>query len=688
VDNLHQLAPALILAFPLLGAVVALFTERSKPRMTAVVSTVAIGLSFLVAATLVVPAVWSKAPADLAKEIASHAPFSWMTTGNTEIRLGFHIDHLAAAMLFMVTMASTLIHVFSNGYMAGETRFAELFRWIGFFTFSMLGLIVSDNLLTLFVCWELMGVSSYKLIGFFYQKPSAQEACKKAFMTTRIGDIGMFVAILMLYAKVGSFRYAEIFAAVDSGLLAQDTCLLVSIGLFFGAMGKSAQFPLHVWLPDAMEGPTPVSALIHAATMVAAGVYLVGRMFPVFSAHPLALPLVCGVGTFTALFAGTMAVTATDIKKVLAYSTVSQLGFMFAGLGAGGIAGYYAGMFHLVTHAFFKACLFLGSGSVIHAVHTQEIGQMGGLRRKMPVTFVTWTISTLAIAGVPFTAGFFSKDSILLALAIDEGPYAQFRLACMGLLLAGAFLTAAYMTRVTWLTFMGEPREKERFDHAHESKLLVVPLVFLGIMAIAAGYAWHGRFLRPENLLPGMGHWPAEVPAGLSGAALDVATKLKERYDHWHHLLMVPAIGAGVGGIALGAFLYGTGAGAALRAKVRGPLAPVFTVWRAKYWIDEIYWATFVAGSNAVSRMLAWWDRNVVDGVVNAVGRIAVRVGDAAGWTDREIVDGQFVHGAAGVATGLGSAFSTMQGGKVRVYLYQAVLATAVVALFIAAVYG
>jgi NADH-quinone oxidoreductase subunit L len=436
-----------------------------------------------------------------------------------------------------------------------------------------------------------------------------------------------------------------------------------------------------------MEGPTPVSALIHAATMVAAGVYLVGRMYPVFSGHPLALPIVCGVGTFTALFAGTMAVTATDIKKVLAYSTVSQLGFMFAGLGAGGITGYYAGMFHLVTHAFFKACLFLGSGSVIHAVHTQEIGQMGGLRRKLPVTFWTWTIATLAIAGFPFTAGFFSKDSILLALAIDDGPYALFRKACMGALVAGAFLTAAYMTRVTWLTFLGEPRERERYEHAHESKVLTVPLVFLAAMAIAAGYAWHGNFLQPQQVY-GFGYWPGVGLEHLEGAAKVAAEALAERHHHWHSLLYFIAIPAGVGGIAFGAFLYGTAKGAELRAKVRGPAAPLLAAWKAKYWIDEIYDATVFAGSNAAARVLAWWDREVVDGLVNAVGRAARRVGDASGWVDREIVDGQFVHGAAGVAWGLGGAFSTMQGGKVRVYLYQAVLATAALALVLAAAHG
>jgi NADH-quinone oxidoreductase subunit L len=691
---MHQIAPALILAFPFLGAVIALFLERRNPRLTALISTACIGLSFLTAATLVVPHAWGSEPVPLAGEVASHGPATWITTGANAVRIGFHVDHLGAALLLMVTLCSFMIHVFSNGYMAGDPRFGSFFRWIGFFTFSMLGLVVSDNLLTLYICWEFMGLSSYKLIGFFYYKESAYRAAIKAFMTTRIGDAGMFLGILMLFWLTGSFRYADIFQYIADGKFQghELLALCASMGLLFGAMGKSAQFPLHVWLPDAMEGPTPVSALIHAATMVAAGVYLVGRMYPLFEVHPAALPIVCVIGTFTALFAGTIAVCATDIKKVLAYSTISQLGFMFAGLGAGGMLGYKAGMFHLVTHAFFKACLFLGSGSVIHAVHTQEVGQMGGLWRKLPVTFWTWIVATLAIAGFPFTAGFFSKDSILLALATDDGPYARLRMACMVALVAGAFLTAAYMMRVTALTFFGKPREQERFDHAHESKVMTMPLVVLAFMALAAGYLWQDRFLAPEQVY-GFGYVPGRWEASQLEGRL--APALMEAYEHhshavhrWHFLLNFIAIPAGVGGLLVGAFLYTTAKGGEIRAKLRVPLAPVFNVWRNKYWVDEIYWATFVAGSVAISRAFAWWDREVVDGIVNLVGRLGLRLGDAAGWTDREVVDAQFVHGAAGLAWGAGGLFSRMQGGRVRVYVFQAVLTTAVLALVIAAVYG
>jgi NADH-quinone oxidoreductase subunit L len=698
MNTTHVLAPLLVLLFPFLGAAIGLFLERKNPKLQALISTACMGLACATAWILVTLPAFGKTPEELAVEVAANGPANWMTTGLNTIRLGFHLDHLGSAMLGMVTLAAFMIHVFSIGYMEGDTRYGAFFRWINFFAFSMLGLVVSDNLLTLYVCWELMGLSSYKLIGFFYHKESAYRAAVKAFMTTRIGDAGMFLGILLLYSLTGSFRYTDIFDYIQKGgfqgheLLA----LLAALGLFVGSMGKSAQFPLHVWLPDAMEGPTPVSALIHAATMVSAGVYLVGRMYPLFEVHPAALPVVGVVGLVTALFAGTIAVCATDIKKVLAYSTCSQLGFMFAGLGAGGMLGYKAGMFHLITHAFFKACLFLGSGAVIHAVHTQEIGQMGGLRKKIPFTWITWMVSTLAIAGFPLTSGFFSKDGILLALmASEEGPYHLLRVGIMGGLVVGAFLTAAYMWRVTALTFFGTPREQERYDHAHESKVLYVPLIVLAVMAIAAGYSWHHGFLEPENLY-GFGYMPGKY----EGAALEaLKSKMPEatfasfehvshESHHWHWPITIIATLSGLGGLAVGGFFYNTAAGERARAKLRVPLAPVFRVWKNKYWIDEFYWATVVAGAVAVSRALAWWDREVVDGIVNLAGRWGLRLGDASGWADREVVDAQFVHGAAGLAWGAGGLFSSMQGGRVRIYVFQAVFTTAVLALVVAAAFG
>ncbi|MHC4924913.1 MAG: proton-conducting transporter transmembrane domain-containing protein, partial [Planctomycetota bacterium] len=366
---------------------------------------------------------------------------------------------------------------------------------------------------------------------------------------------------------------------------------------------------------------------------------------------------------------------------------------------------YYAGTFHLINHAFFKACLFLGSGSVIHAVHTQEIGQMGGLWKKLPWTFGTWMVATLAIAGFPFTSGFFSKDAILLALTqgwdyelagfgfldpMNQTISASVRMLCMQGLVVGAFLTAAYMWRVTALTFFGKPREQERYDHAHESPILWVPLVVLAVMAIASGYIW-ANHLQPEQV-SGFGYYPhyaAEALAeSLNEAELAAYTLLKTRYDMWHTLLLFIAIPAGLGGLGVGFFFYNTAAGERVRGLVRGPGEKLFWVLKNKYFIDEIYWKTFVAGSNLLALFLAWWDREVVDGFVRAVGRYGLRLGDLSGWADREIVDGQFALGAAKAAYGMGKVMAKMQNGRVRVYLYQAVLTMAVLALVVAAVHG
>ncbi|MCD6386530.1 NADH-quinone oxidoreductase subunit L, partial [Candidatus Sumerlaeota bacterium] len=332
----------------------------------------------------------------------------WLNLGNRVIPAGILVDNLTIVMLGVVTLISALVHLYSIGYMHGDVRYCRYYTHLLLFTTSMLGLVLSNNLINLYMCWELVGLSSYLLIGHWFEKRSAYNAAIKAFIVTRIGDVGMFIAILIIFFKTGSLRYVDVFHAVAVGKISGTLLTLVGLGLFFGAMGKSAQFPLHVWLPDAMEGPTPISALIHAATMVAAGVYLVARLFPVFS--PEALLVIAYIGGFTAFFAATIALVQDDIKRVLAYSTVSQLGYMMLGLGVG---SFVAGMFHLTTHATFKALLFLGSGSVIHAVHTNSMREMGGLAKKMPITTVTFFIAILAIIGFPGFSGFYSKDLII-----------------------------------------------------------------------------------------------------------------------------------------------------------------------------------------------------------------------------------------------------------------------------------
>ncbi len=407
--------------------------------------------------------------------------FTWIDLGNVpgvgplQIKMGIVIDNLTSIMLAMVTLISLLVHLYSTGYMAGDKNYGRYFAFLGIFTFSMLGIVLSDNLFSIYIFWELVGLSSYLLIGFFFEKESAADAQKKAFLANRVGDIGMWLGILILYSQFHTFSFSEIYANLAAGKFAMSHAWLTAAGilLFMGCVGKSAQFPLHIWLPDAMEGPTPVSALIHAATMVAAGVYFVARIFVILT--PDALHVIAFIGASTAFMAATIAITQNDIKRVLAYSTVSQLGYMVLGLGVG---AYSAALFHLVTHAFFKACLFLGSGAIIHAMHhEQDMRWMGGLRKHMPWTFATFTLATLALAGLPLTSGFLSKDAILagaIGFAQVEGGGIFYLIPVLGFF--SAMLTAFYMGRQIWLVFFGEsrthlkPADPHHSDHhAHDS---------------------------------------------------------------------------------------------------------------------------------------------------------------------------------------------------------------------------
>ena len=376
----------------------------------------------------------------------------WLAIGEVQLTVGFEVNQLNALMLVIVSLVSFLVHTYSAGYMKGDDRFSVYYAYLGLFTFAMLGLVLSPNLLQTYIFWELVGVGSFLLIGFYFYKEEAKQAAKKAFIMTRIGDVGLLIGMILLFWQVGSFEYDEIFQAVSDGVISQGMITLTAILIFIGAVGKSGQFPLHTWLPDAMEGPTPVSALIHAATMVAAGVYLVATVFPLFEASEAALMTVAIVGAITAIFAATIALVQTDIKRVLAYSTISQLGYMMLALGT---AGYVAGVFHLTTHAFFKALLFLAAGSVIHAVHTQDIEKMGGLWKKLPKTGLLFLIGTMAISGVPLLSGFFSKDEILIS-TWNAGHPVLFTLAVIT-----AFLTAFYMFRLFFMVFMGKSRGEQ-----------------------------------------------------------------------------------------------------------------------------------------------------------------------------------------------------------------------------------
>ncbi|MGO9245531.1 MAG: NADH-quinone oxidoreductase subunit L [Verrucomicrobiia bacterium] len=420
-------------------------------------------------------------------------PIEWLVIGNTvRIQFGMTTDALALLMLLVVTGVGSAIHIYSLGYMKGDPGFSRFFACMSLFTFSMLGIVISSNFIQIFIFWELVGVSSYLLIGYWFEKPSAAEAGNKAFLTTRIGDVGMMLGILLLWSHAHTFNFTELQAKLPTLGLSIGTLALIGALIFAGAVGKSAQVPLHVWLPDAMEGPTPVSALIHAATMVAAGVYMLCRVSWLILPSETALWLIAWIGGITALMAATIAIAQNDIKRILAYSTLSQLGYMVMAVGLGGPT---QAMFHLTTHAFFKALLFLGAGSVIIALHhEQDIWKMGGLWKKVPITFWTFLIGTLALAGVPPLSGFYSKDEILL-LAFERNSM-LFIMATVT-----AFLTAYYMGREVFVVFLGKPRDHHAYDHAHESPwVMTLPLIFLAALSIIGG--WYSKvpnFLGPPH---------------------------------------------------------------------------------------------------------------------------------------------------------------------------------------------
>lgn len=638
--------------------------------------------------------------------------FVWAPTGETALQMGIYIDGAAAAMLAMVTIASTCIHLFSIGYMAAHPRQSRFFSFIALFTAAMLLMSMADNLLLFFMAWEVMGLCSYLLIGFLYERPSAARAAVKAFITTRVGDVLLLLGIVYLYAQAGGICFGQdehgIFfppllerLARETGVLGLSHAAGIALLLFAGTVGKSAQFPLHVWLPDAMEGPTPVSALIHAATMVAAGVFLVARTFPIFTADPTSLGVVAFIGAFTALFAATIAVAQFDIKRILAYSTLSQLGFMVAALGVG---GWVAAMFHLITHAFFKALLFLGSGSIIHAMEqepsirqihhydeyaaqqtAQDIRNMGGLRTRLPWTFWTYTAGYLALAGIVPFAGFWSKDEILLdAFKHNIAVYVTLSVA--------AFLTAVYMTRQWRLVFFGEYRgaqpvvfvnpdapvsehghhrdhhhddHHEHGEHWHEDPRMIAPLVILASFALTAG------LLNLPFDLP-FGHWLATL-WGQEAAKLDPLVA---------GLSLIIALA----GIAVGWYGYRQAFTSATDTDPLAARAPgLFTLLNAKYYIDELYAATL--GQLTASLAAAWslLDRAVIDRLIDGIGRFTFGLGKVNFIIDDTLLnDGP--DGLASGTQGSGRQVRRLQTGKAQdylIYVFGGLLALAMFWLYV-----
>ena len=738
---------------PLAAFVVQLLFIRMLKRLNAYIATGAIVASFALSVIGLISAPSSirghaEAESESAKGHEAHEyPFAWTggvdwvaLGGGVEVRsdaipvkttvlpalvipLKIRIDGLAAIMFVMVTFVASLVHIYSMGYMHDDPRYPRFFAYLSLFCFSMLGLLASANIFMVFMCWELVGVCSYLLIGFWYEEKKNCDAANKAFIANRVGDVGMLIGMGLIWSYLGTFDIAAIngsakvegvhepyglsapdlrnsanLGRIDGNMAWTDTVavkipeatnghatlatrrmpywalVVAGLGIFAGCVGKSAQFPLHVWLPDAMAGPTPVSALIHAATMVAAGVYLVGRFFPLFTDGVLLY--IAYTGAITLFVAATIALVQTDYKKVLAYSTVSQLGFMMLGLGVG---GWSAGLFHLITHAFFKALLFLGAGSVYHAVHTYEMPVLGGLWKKMPWTAGTMLVGTLAIAGVPFFSGFYSKDAILGSALFFATKRPEHMLLII-LPAVGAMLTAFYMFRMWFLLFTGEPRSAEAghghdahhhgspVDHAHESPpLMKWPLVALAVPSIFAGWTWLVGF-------PFFGFKPV-LEMMLESAEPLAATDLGS--SQWIAMgASIVIAAAGIGGAALFYYAPRKRFSPATAAK---SLSPLYGLFIHKWYFDEIYEAALIRPTMALSRFVSRFDKSTVDGVVNLSAGVAVGVSKFEGLFDKIAVDG-VVKLVGSLVYVLGDIGRSLQTGRLRNYL--GFLAFAVVALF------
>ena len=577
----YEYLPWLILFLPLLSAaVITLFTLKHR-NVSALLSIGAIVIGFVSTVTFIAANGW----------VTGEAAVNWLSIGGLNIDFGLKLDRLSEMMMLIVTGVGGAIHIYSYGYMDADRSKARFFAFMSLFTFSMLGIVLANNFIELFIFWELVGVSSYLLIGFWFEKPSAADAAKKAFFTNRLGDFGFLLGILVVWAVLGSLNFSTLQQTLTANPAALGTIATIAgLLIFCGAMGKSAQFPLHVWLPDAMEGPTPVSALIHAATMVAAGVYMLCRVF--FIMTPDALHVIAYIGGFTALLAALIAVQQNDIKRILAYSTLSQLGYMVMAVG---LAGPTPAMFHLTTHAFFKALLFLGAGSVIHALHeVQDIWKMGGLKKKMPVTFWTFIIGTLALSGVPPFSGFYSKDSIL-AQALEQGrEHPAIGYPLFGVAVFVAALTTFYMFRLFFVAFLGEART-EKARHAHESPAVMsLPLVVLAVFALVGGYIgitniYGSQFIAEHE-------------------QLSVAQQALEPLHNIFPML------CGVGAVAIGLFaafaLYKNTATDPLPARLGG----LATAMKNKFYFDEIYEATFIRVHDFIAAVMDVIDRWIVEG--------------------------------------------------------------------------
>ncbi len=718
MHQLQQLA-LVILALPIVSFLIIIFNQKRLHNKAHFVGLPLIGTGLALALYIAFTKL-SSIPETL------NWSTNWISFGNVpgigELNLttGVMIDNLTAIMLVVVMLISFLVHLFSTVYMHDDIRYSRYFAYLGIFTFSMLGIVIGNNLFALYIFWELVGFSSYSLISHWYEKPGPQLASKKAFIVNRVGDVGMWTGLMLIYGTFHTFDFDKIFSAIHAGLPQSFSLLGMSpeasltaagVLIFCGAVGKSAQFPLHVWLPDAMEGPTPVSALIHAATMVAAGVYLTCRIFPMLTGD--AMLVVAMIGGITSFIAATTALTQNDIKRVLAYSTVSQLGYMIMALGVG---AFSAGFFHLTTHAMFKACLFLGSGSVIHAMHhslhhlhdhhtdPQDMRNMGGLLKKMPITGMTFIIGTLAISGIPLMSGFMSKDEILAGTTAYSSLQGGIASVLPWVGFGVAMMTAFYMWRQVFMTFFGKPKKPEIFEHVHESpKAMVIPLIVLAGLSF---WIWYGAnpidpangwFMKswaqtpaqivPENTAPHFAHSGAghseSVEHNAEGehkeAVAEHSATAAPHYEMMEHqeilehkthevagMGMIISILCAITGIALAWFMYLKNT--SLPDKIANAFKPLYNFSLNKWYFDELYEFAFVGTFMLIARSCAWFDTNVVDGIVNGVGRSTVVVAKVNGWFDKYIVDG-LVNLTAGISQIIGLFFRSFQTGKIQSYM-------------------
>ena len=608
---MSDLLVILIPVFPLIAVLVnGLLGHRYTTGLAGRIAVGSIGLSFLCAVAVVAGVLSDPSP----REVIA---YSWIFGGDLHVDFGFLIDPLTAVMLMVVTGVGFLIHVYSVGYMHGEDGFTRFFVYMNLFMVSMLLLVMGNNFLVLFIGWEGVGLCSYLLIGYYFNKVSAAKAATKAFVVNRIGDAGFLLAIFLVFVNFKTLDYLKVFE--NANRLSVEMATAITLCLLVGAIGKSAQIPLYTWLPDAMEGPTPVSALIHAATMVTAGVYMVVRTHVFFDMAPVSTATVGIIGGLTALFAATIGLVQNDIKRVLAYSTVSQLGYMFLACGVG---AYIAAIFHLVTHAFFKALLFLSAGAVIHSLEgEQDIRKMGGLSKKIPVTHAVFLIGTLAIAGIPPLAGFWSKDEIM-AHAFVHHHYVLYAFAAVG-----AFLTSFYMFRLTYVTFYGQSRVDPKVEHhIHESpRVMTVPLMILAGLSVLGGFlgvppehGWFHGFL--ESVATPVGAVTHEVGMGtLIG-------------------LMAGAISIALGGWGMAHYLYAINPGTADAWSER--FAGAYRTLLNKYYVDELYDALFVEPCKRLGQLWDWIDQHIIDRVIRGIGRGADVSAAGVTWTEKHVIYG------------------------------------------------